>query len=216
VLLLGLDNAGKTSILLQMKEQTFMPSAVPTIGLNIEQVEFEGFLMTFWDVGGQAVKLWKHYFDSIDGIMYVIDSTDKERLLKSRAELHKISRDAALAHVPFLIMVNKTDLVDKRMSAQEIQSKLDLEVLKADRIVHVQECSALESQGIWQGLQTLTKTMSEKVTVAVKGTDHQVVLTGGTASVRGAASASTRTGASVATDSQKPKEGGTPANKELS
>jgi small GTP-binding protein len=79
ILLLGLDNAGKTSILIQYKEKTFMPTAVPTIGLNIEQVEFQGFNLTFWDVGGQAVRLWKHYFDSIDAIIYVIDSTDKER-----------------------------------------------------------------------------------------------------------------------------------------
>ena len=49
------------------------------VGLNIEQVEFQGFNLTFWDVGGQAVRLWKHYFDSIDAIIYVIDSTDKER-----------------------------------------------------------------------------------------------------------------------------------------
>jgi GTPase SAR1 family protein len=56
-----------------------MPTAVPTIGLNIEQIEFQGFNLTFWDVGGQAVRLWKHYFDSIDAIIYVIDSTDKER-----------------------------------------------------------------------------------------------------------------------------------------
>ena len=91
ILLLGLDNAGKTSILIQYKEKMFMPTAVPTIGLNIEQIEFQGYNLTFWDVGGQAVRLWKHYFDSIDAIMYVIDVTDRERLSKARNELHKIS-----------------------------------------------------------------------------------------------------------------------------
>ena len=52
LLILGLDNAGKTSILLQMKENTFMSQSVPTIGLNIEQVPFRDYNLTFWDVGG--------------------------------------------------------------------------------------------------------------------------------------------------------------------
>ena len=119
------------------------------------------------------MKLWKHYFDSIDGIMYVIDCTDKGRLMKSRDELHKIGRDSALAEVPFLVMINKTDLVDKRISSEEIKSKLDIDVLKRERVVHMQDCSALESTGIWEGLQTLTQTMTTaKAKPVVKGTDH--------------------------------------------
>lgn len=129
ILLLGLDNAGKTSILIQFKEKTFMPTAVPTIGLNIEQLEFQGVNLTFWDVGGQAVRLWKHYFDSIDAIIYVVDSTDKERATRARDEVHKISRDPALAGVPFLLMINKIDLEDRRMSADELRRKLDVETL---------------------------------------------------------------------------------------
>ena len=126
ILLLGLDNAGKTSILIQFKEQTFMPTAVPTIGLNIEQIEFQGYNLTFWDVGGQAVRLWKHYFDNIDAIIYVIDATDKERLFKVRDEVHKISKDPALIGVPYLIMINKCDLEDKRMSLEEIKKKIEV------------------------------------------------------------------------------------------
>ena len=51
VLLLGIENAGKTSILLSMKENTFS-STVPTIGLNVEQIKFRKFILTMWDVGG--------------------------------------------------------------------------------------------------------------------------------------------------------------------
>lgn len=87
-----------------------MPTAVPTIGLNIEQMEYMGFNITFWDVGGQAVRLWKHYFDSINAIIYVVDSTDKERITKARDEMHRITKDPALAGVPYLIMLNKIDL----------------------------------------------------------------------------------------------------------
>ena len=112
ILILGLDNAGKTSILLQMKENTFMPQSVPTIGLNIEQVPFRDYNLTFWDVGGQATKLWKHYFDSIDGMIFVIDSTDCERIPKAKAELMRVTKDVSLQNVPCLLMFNKTDMTE--------------------------------------------------------------------------------------------------------
>ena len=132
-----------------------MPSAIPTIGLNIEQLEFQGLNLTFWDVGGQAVRLWKHYFDSIDAIIYVVDSTDKDRVGKAKDEVHKISKDPALVGVPYLIMLNKIDLVDKRMSFEDLRRKLDVELLQQDRVVHLQECSALSNVGLWEGLETI-------------------------------------------------------------
>lgn len=170
ILLLGLDNAGKTSILIQYKEKTFMPAAVPTIGLNIEQLEYMGFNLTFWDVGGQAVRLWKHYFDSINAIIYVVDSTDKERVLKARDEMHRISKDPALTGVPYLIMLNKIDLEDKRMSAAELKSKLEVEKLSIDRVVHLQECSALLNVGLWEGLETIVQTIHDQSKSASTGT----------------------------------------------
>lgn len=112
-----------------------MPTAVPTIGLNIEQIEFQGYNLTFWDVGGQAVKLWKHYFDSIDAIMYVVDVTDRERLAKARFELHKISKDSSLTGVPYILMANKVDLEDNRMSLEEIMSSLEIRSLMQDRTI---------------------------------------------------------------------------------
>jgi len=74
--------------------------------------------LTFWDVGGQATRLWKHYFDSIDGILFVVDASHegKQRILKARDELHRISRDLCLAGVPYVIMANKTDLEENRMT----------------------------------------------------------------------------------------------------
>ena len=136
ILLLGLDNAGKTSILLQMKENSFMPQSVPTIGLNIEQVQFRDYNLTFWDVGGQATKLWKHYFDSVDGLIFVIDSTDPERLAKAKAELTRVSKDPGLAHIPYLLMFNKIDLVEQRVPLEELILKMDREELSKSRIVN--------------------------------------------------------------------------------
>ena len=75
VLLLGLDNSGKTSLLIQYKEKQFS-STVPTVGLNVEQIPYRNkYMLTMWDVGGAATKLWKHYYDKIDAIVFVIDSS---------------------------------------------------------------------------------------------------------------------------------------------
>ena len=96
ILFLGLDNAGKTSILLQLKDQSFTDQAsVPTIGLNIENVKWREYDLTLWDVGGgkQASRLWKHYFDSIDLVLFVVDSSDKKRLFMANEMLGRISKD---------------------------------------------------------------------------------------------------------------------------
>ena len=155
ILLLGLDNAGKTSILLQFKEKMFMENSVPTIGLNIEQVSFRDFSLTFWDVGGQATKLWKHYFDSVDAVMFVVDVADREKLAKARSELAKVGRDKALENIPCILMLNKVDLEDKRIPSEELLEKLNVATLKTGRTVLIQECSAMQGVGIWEGLSSL-------------------------------------------------------------
>ena len=104
-----------------------MENSVPTIGLNIEQVSFKDYSLTFWDVGGQATRLWKHYFDSVDAVMFVVDTTDRERINKARAELNRISKDKLLENTPYILMFNKTDLEDKRMSLDELKNRLNLE-----------------------------------------------------------------------------------------
>lgn len=92
ILLLGLDNAGKTSILFQMRDKEFKET-VPTVGLNIEHLLYKQFSLTMWDVGGQATKLWKHYFDHIDAVIFVVDSTDEEKLMFSKEELDRLIKD---------------------------------------------------------------------------------------------------------------------------
>jgi len=116
---------------------------VPTIGLNIEQVQFREYNLTFWDVGGQATKLWKHYFDSVDGLIFVVDSTDQERIVKAKAELQRVSKDPCLAQVPYLLLFNKIDLAEQRMPLEELILKMDIEELSKNRIVNFQECSAM-------------------------------------------------------------------------
>ena len=92
ILLLGLDNAGKTSLLYFMRDAQFKDT-VPTVGLNIEHLQYKRYSLTMWDVGGQITKLWRHYFDKIDGVIFVVDSTDKDRLIRAKQELEKLMTD---------------------------------------------------------------------------------------------------------------------------
>ena len=150
-LLLGLDNAGKSSLLAQLKDREFKETT-PTIGLNIENISYQRYDMTFWDVGGQATKLWKHYFDSIDTIIFVIDSTDREKLIFAREELAKLQQDEDLVQVPFLVLYNKSDLGDECMSKEELDSRIDIKLIMDQRPVNSAVCSAQAGTGIWEAL----------------------------------------------------------------
>ena len=108
-----------------------------------------------WDVGGQATKLWKHYFDHIDAVVFVVDSSDEEKLMFAKEELNKLIGDGSLAGVPFLIYYNKCDLVGKCMSKEELNTRLGIENVSIEREVAFQDCSALNGQGIWEGMDRL-------------------------------------------------------------
>ena len=136
ILLLGLDNAGKTSILFHMRDNSFKET-VPTVGLNIENITYKRYNITFWDVGGQATKLWKHYFDHIEGVVFVIDSTDEEKLMFAKEELKRVLSDESLGIAPFLLFYNKQDLADKAKPILELNSRLDINNLASQREIAV-------------------------------------------------------------------------------
>jgi GTPase SAR1 family protein len=129
---------------------------VPTIGLNIEVVWYRNYELTLWDVGGgkQASRLWKHYFDSIDLVIFVIDSSDKKRLFQANEMLGRVVRDPLIAGVPFLLMFNKKDL-ETRMTQHEIEAGLNLEKWFGERTMRSQLCSAKTGEGIWEGLNQI-------------------------------------------------------------
>jgi signal recognition particle receptor subunit beta len=103
-------------------------------------------------VGGQATKLWKHYFDKIDAIVFVIDSTDEEKLLFARDEFQRILRDPALEATPALVFFNKSDLAPAAKNPEYLATKLDLENLAKSRPIIAQQCSAVSGNGIWEGI----------------------------------------------------------------
>ena len=116
---------------------------MPTVGLNIESLVYKRYSLTFWDVGGQATKLWKHYFDHIEGVMFVVDSTDEARLPLAKEELSKLFQDENLGIVPFLIYYNKKDVVDKTKPLEEMNKRMEINNITQNKEIIIQECSAV-------------------------------------------------------------------------
>ncbi|BBN07518.1 protein MpARFD2 [Marchantia polymorpha subsp. ruderalis] len=154
ILMLGLDAAGKTTVLYKLKLGEKV-CTIPTIGFNVETVQYKNINFTVWDVGGQHKirQLWKYYFSGIQGLIFVVDSTDKERITEARDELHNLINDPELSHVTLLVLANKTDL-PQTMSVAQITDLLQLPSLRQTKW-YIQSCSATSGLGLYEGLDWL-------------------------------------------------------------
>ena len=154
ILILGLDDSGKTVILYQYKREETVKT-IPTIGFNVESIDYKDFNLTIWDVGGtdKIRCLWKHYYNETDGIIFVIDSSDKDRIEESAQELKKLMGEEELINCPILILANKQDL-DNALSPGEIKEKIGIISLKGREWL-VQGCSGFTGQGLKEGLNWL-------------------------------------------------------------
>ena len=108
VVTLGLDGSGKTSILFKLKQNEFV-QCIPTIGFNVESLEYKNVKFTIWDVGGQPKlrPLWKHYYLNTQAVVFVIDSSNPERLDEAQNELVKLIAEKELKDAFILILLNK-------------------------------------------------------------------------------------------------------------
>ena len=104
ITMLGLDNAGKTTVLYKLKLGEVV-TTIPTVGFNVETVEYKHISFTVWDIGGQTKirPLWQHYFENTDGIIFVVDSADGERLSEAREELEGVLADDRLRDSSLLV-----------------------------------------------------------------------------------------------------------------
>ena len=124
ILMVGLDAAGKTTILYKFKLGEIV-TTIPTIGFNVETVEYKNISFTVWDVGGQDKirPLWRHYFNNTQGLIFVVDSNDRDRVGEARDELHRMLAEDELRDAVLLVFANKQDLPNA-MSAAEITDKV--------------------------------------------------------------------------------------------
>jgi len=155
ILMVGLDAAGKTTILYKLKLGEIV-TTIPTIGFNVETVEYKNICFTVWDVGGQDKirPLWRHYFQNTQGLIFVVDSNDRERIGEARDELMRMLAEDELREAVLLIFANKQDLPNA-MNAAEITDKLGLHSLR-NRNWYIQATCATSGDGLYEGLDWLS------------------------------------------------------------
>lgn len=158
--MVGLDAAGKTTILYKLKLGEIV-TTIPTIGFNVETVEYKNICFTVWDVGGQDKirPLWRHYFQNTQGLIFVVDSNDRERCVEASEELQKMLQEDELREAVLLVFANKQDLPNA-MNASELTEKLSLNSLR-NRKWYIQATCATQGQGLYEGLDWLSNELSK-------------------------------------------------------
>ncbi|KAG5448112.1 hypothetical protein CRM22_005850 [Opisthorchis felineus] len=161
ILMVGLDAAGKTTILYKLKLGEIV-TTIPTIGFNVETVEYKNISFTVWDVGGQDKirPLWRHYFQNTQGLIFVVDSNDYERIGEAREELSRMLNEDELRDAVLLVFANKQDL-PQAMSAADVTDKLGLHTLR-NRTWFIQATCATNGTGLYEGLDWLSNTLSHR------------------------------------------------------
>ncbi|KAL9656374.1 hypothetical protein ABK040_005140 [Willaertia magna] len=199
ILILGLDNAGKTTIVKKLKNQP-IDTISPTLGFIIETIYYEkeeenttsddqslptnnklSFKLNIWDIGGQKSirSYWRNYFENTDGLIWVVDSADTERLEDCKKELSMLLGEEKLAGASLLILANKSDL-NNALSVESIAQYLGLEKLsksteitdanlfeqktsKITRHVHVERCSAVTGEGLSEGIDWIVEDIANRI-----------------------------------------------------
>jgi small GTP-binding protein len=189
ILILGLDAAGKTTMLYRMKVRVLLRLAssclhawphtmplvsrtlaqlgevvttIPTIGFNVEQVKHRNVDLVVWDVGGRDKirPLWRHYYHNTSAIIYVVDSNDRERLEHAKEEIEQNMSEDELRGAIRLIFANKQDLPNAA-SVQEISDALDLPNTLRGVSWNIMPCSAVKGDGITDGLEWLSDALAK-------------------------------------------------------
>eukprot|EP00930_Biecheleria_cincta_P061303 TRINITY_DN4687_c0_g1_i1.p1 TRINITY_DN4687_c0_g1~~TRINITY_DN4687_c0_g1_i1.p1 ORF type:complete len:237 (-),score=44.00 TRINITY_DN4687_c0_g1_i1:223-933(-) len=161
LLMCGLDAAGKTTVLYKLKLGEVV-TTIPTIGFNVETVDYQLTSFTVWDIGGRGNMraLWRHYYPGTDALIFVVDSVDRDRIEDAGDELKRFMNEEELSEVALLVLANKQDL-PHAMNSAEVTEKLGLSHLR-NRRWFVQSACATTGDGLYEGLDWLSRTLSSK------------------------------------------------------
>jgi len=161
ILMVGLDDAGKTTILYKLKLGEVV-TTIPTIGFNVETVEYKNISFTVCDVGGQDKirPLLRHYYQNKKAVIFVVDSNDRDRIELAREELTKMLNEDAMRDAVLLVFANKQDLPNA-MAAAEVTNKLGLHNMR-NRKWFIQSACATTGDGLYEGLDWMCRTLNGK------------------------------------------------------
>mgnify|MGYP003592826655 CR=1 FL=1 len=161
IVMLGLNNAGKTTLLYKLNLGEVIQTA-PTTSFNTETVTHDSVKFQVWDLAGQSGirPYWKSYYPGSSGVVFVIDATDRDRLKTSVEEFTTLLTETELAKASILVLANKSDL-EGGMNAEEISDALKLSELK-DREWGIYKTSALTGEGLKEAFSWLAQSVKSK------------------------------------------------------
>ena len=145
-------------------------STIPTVGLNIETINYKDIKFHVWDLGGQKKirSMWNHYYNDTDAIIFVIDSNEIDRIDKlkddnAKYELHKLLQNPLLKNAALLVLANKQDLPNA-ININELNKRLDIEELSKQnkRPWMIQETCAMNGDGLYEGLEWLSNVIKRR------------------------------------------------------
>ena len=162
LLTVGLDNSGKTTIIKSFLSQD-PTSTSPTLGFTINTLKYKNSQINFWDIGGQTTirSYWRNYFEETDGVIWVVDSSDKLRIQDCKEELHNLLKQEKLAGATLLVFCNKQD-INGALKVEEIKNLLDLNTITT-RHWMIMPCCGLTGNGLENGLNWIMDDISSRI-----------------------------------------------------
>ncbi|XP_014450732.2 ADP-ribosylation factor-like protein 1 [Alligator mississippiensis] len=161
ILILGLDGAGKTTILYRLQVGEVV-TTIPTIGFNVETVTYKNLKFQVWDLGGQTSirPYWRCYYSNTDAVIYVVDSCDRDRIGISKSELVAMLEEEELKKAILVVFANKQDM-EQAMTPTEMANSLGLPALK-DRKWQIFKTSATKGTGLDEAMEWLVETLKSR------------------------------------------------------
>ena len=151
LLILGLDNAGKTTMINYLVGAD-NKNTTPTQGVNGKSIQHNGVTLNIYDLGGQKAirEYWKYYYEKVDALIYVVDASDEARIDECNESFQSLLKDEKLDKVPVLAYGNKADL-NNCLGPDEIIEKLQMNDITG-RDWSLYACSALKGTGVKDGI----------------------------------------------------------------